>query len=146
MPADPPSPPESPTVSVKDNSTLAVSWTAPWSFPINHYTLRMINASSSELIGLWVTNHTELMVNKSWPSDCDLLVFTVEAFTDVGPSGPSEPTLTGFPTSESIVRDLFPRLKQKVHLVLAIIFIYPTASCSLLQMRPREITVCFCPL
>ena len=109
----PPSPPEPPSVSVKDESTLAVSWSAPWSFPIAHYTLRMINASSSELIGLWVTNSTELLVNKTQSFNCDLLLFTVEAFTEVGSTGPSEVTVAGFPTSEFIVIELLP-LKEKV--------------------------------
>ena len=103
MSTGPPSPPESPKVSVKDESTLAVSWTTPWPFPVSDYTLRMLNASTSELIGLWVTNNTEIMVNKTWSSECDQLVFTVEAFTDVGSTGPSQPTMAGFPASESVI-------------------------------------------
>ena len=98
--AGPPMPPASPGVVTSNLTTLVVSWTAPWSFPVKNYILRMTDASSSELVRTWVTNATQALVTKTWQSECKLVVFTVEAITDVGHSGASQPTMAGFPISK----------------------------------------------
>ena len=96
--AGPPSPPEPLNLSVLNSTTLLISWTAPWSFPIDNYTITTHNSDSANVQSFWTTPQTSFLVRKPQNSDCELFDFTVEANTGVGSSGPSQPSTAGFPT------------------------------------------------
>lgn len=103
----PPLPPPPPGVVMSNLVTLVVSWTAPWSLPVSSYILRMTDTSSLALLGLWITNCTQVLVDKTQQSECNLMDFTVEAMTDVGSTGASHPTIAGFPITKCTLQYLY---------------------------------------
>ena len=91
----PPGPPVAPSVTVTNLTALTLTWTAPWPFPVINYTVTMLNLTSNQ-ITQWTTCDEQLVL-RGGGGQCDELVFTVEAETDVGSTGPSTNTTSGFP-------------------------------------------------
>ena len=99
-------------------TTLTLTWTAPWPHPISNYTVTVTNTTSG-LVSLFTVDEEQFVlkegggggggsgadgqgggegvVGKGRGGQCDELVFTVEAETDVGSSGTSPITTGGFP-------------------------------------------------
>ena len=92
----PPGPPVAPSVTVTNLTALTLTWTAPWPFPVINYTVTMLNLTSNQ-ITQWTTCDEQLVLRGGGGGQCDELVFTVEAETDVGSTGPSTNTTSGFP-------------------------------------------------
>ena len=95
----PPGPPVAPSVTVTNLTALTLTWTAPWPFPVTNYTVTMLNLPSNQ-ITQWTTCD-EQFVLRGGGGQCDELVFTVEAETDVGSTGPSTNTTSGFPKGDN---------------------------------------------
>ena len=93
--AGPPGPPVAPSVTVTNLTALTLTWTAPWPHPVTNYTVTMLNLTSNQ-ITQWTTCDEQLVL-RGGGGQCDELVFTVEAETDVGSTGPSTNTTGGFP-------------------------------------------------
>ena len=91
----PPGPPGAPSVTVTNLTALTLTWTAPWPFPVTNYTVTMLNLTSNQ-ITQWTTCDEQLVL-RGGGGQCDELVLTVEAETDVGSTGPSTNITTGFP-------------------------------------------------
>ena len=91
----PPGPPVAPSVTVTNLTALTLTWTAPWPHPVTNYTVTMLNLTSNQ-ITQWTTCDEQLVL-RGGGGQCDELVFTVEAETDVGSTGPSTNTTGGFP-------------------------------------------------
>ena len=90
-----PDPPVAPSVTVTNLTALTLTWTAPWPHPVTNYTVTMLNLTSNQ-ITQWTTCDEQLVL-RGGGGQCDELVFTVEAETDVGSTGPSTNTTGGFP-------------------------------------------------
>ena len=85
-----------PLVSKLNTTALNVSWSSPWSYPVNSYTLTI---SSPDISPQYNTTNTYFLVSMETlhVSECSPIVLSVEANTDVGGSGNSDNTTTGFP-------------------------------------------------
>ena len=89
--------PEAPILTVTNLTTLTLTWTAPWPHPISNYTVTVTNTSSG-LVNQFIANEEQFVLRRGeGGGQCDELVFTVEAETDVGSSGFSPNTTGGFP-------------------------------------------------
>lgn len=75
-------------------TALTLTWTAPWSLPVNNYTITITNTSSG-LVSQFTVDKEQFVLRGG--GQCDELVFTVEAETDVGGNGTSPNTTGGFP-------------------------------------------------
>ena len=93
--ADPPGPLVAPSVTVTNQTALTLTWSAPWPHPVTNYTVTMLNLTSNQ-ITQWTTCDEQLVL-RGGGGQCDELVFTMEAETDVGSTGPSTNTTGGFP-------------------------------------------------
>ena len=93
----PPGPPVAPSVTVTNLTALTLTWTAPWPFPVINYTVTMLNLTSNQITQWTATEEQYVLTNEQESGQCDELVFTVEAETDVGSTGPSTNTTSGFP-------------------------------------------------
>ena len=93
----PPLPPNSPTVQPLNTTALNVSRSLPWPYSVNSYTLTISSPDISPQYN--TTNDTYFIVSMETVhvSECSLIVLSVEANTDVGGSGNSNNTTTGFP-------------------------------------------------
>ena len=98
--AGPPPPPKAPSLSALNSVTLNISWIAPWSLPVDNYTITMLNFDTADVQSHWTTPQTSFLVTKPHNSDCELFDFTVEASTGVGSTGRSQPGTAGFPSCE----------------------------------------------
>ena len=98
-------------MTLTNQSTITLTWTAPWLHPITNYTVAVTNTSSG-LVSLFTVDEEQFVLKGGvggsggggvrGGGQCDKLLFTVEAETDVGSSGTSPITTGGF-------------LKGKVH-------------------------------
>ena len=79
-------------------TALTLTWIAPWPHPISNYTVTMFNLTSGEATQWTVFEEGYIFTVDKEQGQCDELVFTVEAETDVGSSGISPNTTGGFPT------------------------------------------------
>ena len=93
----PPGPPVGPSVTVTNLTALTLTWTAPWPLPVINYTVTMLNLTSNQITQWTATEERYVLTNEQESGQCDELVFTVEAETDVGSTGPSTNTTSGFP-------------------------------------------------
>ena len=93
----PPGPPVAPSVTVTNLTALTLTWTAPWPFPVINYTVTMLNLTSNQITQWTATEERYVLTNEQESGQCDELVFTVEAETDVGSTGSSTNTTSGFP-------------------------------------------------
>ena len=93
----PPGPPAAPTVQPSNLTALTLTWTAPWPHPVTNYTVTMLNLTTNQITQWTVPEERYVLTNEQESSQCDELVFTVEAETDVGSTGPSTNTTGGFP-------------------------------------------------
>ena len=75
-------------------TTLTLTWSVPWPHPISNYTVTVTNTSSG-LVSQYTVNEEQFVLRGG--GQCDELVFTVEAETDVGSSGTSPNISGGFP-------------------------------------------------
>ena len=85
-------------MTVTNLTALTLTWTAPWPHPVTNYTVTMLNLTSNQ-ITQWTTTVPQeryVLTNEQGGGQCDELVFTVEAETDVGSTGPSTNTTGGF--------------------------------------------------
>ena len=96
--AGPPGPPGAPTLTVTNLTTLTLTWTAPWSLPVKNYTITITNTSSG-LVSQFIIDKEQFVLRRvgRGGGQCDELVFTVEAETEVGSNGTSPSTTGGFP-------------------------------------------------
>ena len=98
----PPGPPAVPTVQPSNLTALTLTWTAPWPFPVINYTVTMLNLTSNQITQWTATEERYVLTNEQERGQCDELVFTVEAETDVGSTGPSTNSSTsGFPKGKA---------------------------------------------
>ena len=93
----PPGPPVAPSVTVTNLTALTLTWTASWPHPVTNYTVTMLNLTSNQITQWTTTEKRYVLTNEQGGGQCDELVFTVEAETDVGSTGPSTNTTGGFP-------------------------------------------------
>ena len=94
-----PAAPGAPTLTVTNLTALTLTWTAPWSLPINNYTVTVSNTSSG-VANQFTIAENQFVLSRGGEvggGQCDELVFTVEAETNVGSSGTSPNTTGGFP-------------------------------------------------
>ena len=84
-------------MTVTNLTALTLTWTAPWPFPVTNYTVTMLNLTSNQITQWTTTEERYVLTNEQERGQCDELVFTVEAETDVGSTGPSTTTISGFP-------------------------------------------------
>ena len=89
--------PGAPILTVTNLTTLTLTWTAPWSHPISNYTVAVTNTSSGLVSQFTVDKEQFVLRRGGGGGQCDELVFTVEAETDVGSSGSSPNTTGGLP-------------------------------------------------
>ena len=84
-------------MSKLNTTALNVSWSSPWSYPVNSYTLTISSPDISTQYN--TTNDTYFIVSMETVhvSECSPIVLSVEANTDIGGSGNSNNTTTGFP-------------------------------------------------
>ena len=82
-------------MTVTNLTALTLTWTAPWPCPVINYTVTMLNLTSNQ-ITQWTTRDEQLVL-RGGGGQCDELVFTVEAETNVGSTGPSTNSTSGFP-------------------------------------------------
>ena len=92
----PPTSPDPPIVTIINLTTLKISWSPPWTHPVNNYTLFITNNNTGITMN-YTTVNTQYIV---YDSECNVLVFTVSANTDVGNSGLSGKTVKRFPKCE----------------------------------------------
>ena len=94
----PPAASGAPTLTVNNMTALTLTWTAPWSLPISNYTVTVSNTSSG-VVSQFTVAENQFVLRRGGEGgggQCDELVFTVEAETDVGSSGTSPNTTGGF--------------------------------------------------
>ena len=75
---------------------MEVSWSPPWPYPVNSYTVNITNTYNGVLIQRNEAN-TSLLISKEFNDSCYQLELSVLAITDVGPSLPSDIRIKGFP-------------------------------------------------
>ena len=95
----PPTSPDPPIVTIINLTTLKISWSPPWTHPVNNYTLFITNNNTGITMN-YTTVNTQYILYDEDNSECNVLEFTVSANTDVGNSGLSEKTVKGFPKCE----------------------------------------------
>ena len=93
-----PGPPGVPILTVTNQTTLTLTWTPPWPHPISDYTVTMLNLTSGQQ-SQWTTCDEYLVVQRGIEGrgQCNELVFTVVAETEIGSSENSSKTTGGFP-------------------------------------------------
>ena len=94
----PPTSPDPPIVTIINLTTLNISWSPPWTHPVNNYTLFITNNNTGITMNYRTVN-TQYILYDEDNSECNVLEFTVSANTDVGNSH-SEKTIKGFPKCE----------------------------------------------
>ena len=93
----PPESPSPPTVRPHNYSSLSISWTPPWSHPVNYYTLFINSSNNNETFSFTTTEiNFDLMKESHNFSTCEELYFSVAASTDVGLSERSNKSTYGF--------------------------------------------------
>ena len=95
----PPTSPDPPIVTIINLTTLNISWSPPWTHPVNNYTLFITNNYTGITMN-YTTLNTQYIIYDEDNSECNVLEFTVSANTDVENSGRSEKTIKGFPKCE----------------------------------------------
>ncbi|XP_019854755.1 PREDICTED: uncharacterized protein LOC109583753 [Amphimedon queenslandica] len=97
---DQPSPPKSVMVGSMSSNSLIITWSRPWFYPINIYTVLI---SWSEGVTNEVnTSDTSIVVSRNDSEsigECVLVNITVTAITDIGAGLPSITLQSGFPIS-----------------------------------------------
>ena len=95
----PPTSPDPPIVTIINLTALNISWSPPWTHPVNNYTLFITNNNTGITMNYTTVNTQYILYNED-NSECNVLEFTVSANTDVGNSGLSEKTVKRFPKCE----------------------------------------------
>ena len=83
-----------PLVEVLNSSAANISWTPPWIYPIDNYTLIVTDSMTNITL---CTNASDIVIIKNSTDDCTLMYVKVVANTDVGPSEISDSQAFGFP-------------------------------------------------
>ena len=86
-------------VTVFNLTTLNISWSSPWTHPVNNYTLFITNNNTGITMN-YTTVNTQYILHNEDNNECNVLEFTVSANTDVE-NGLSEKTVKGFSKSKS---------------------------------------------
>ena len=93
--------PPSPNLKVLSSSQLELQWEIPYShesYPVQRYDIQIFNASSGHKFDNSVTQNKYVYnsVDGNTATQCDLLIFTITAVSELGKSAPAEVS-GGFP-------------------------------------------------
>ena len=87
-----------PLVEVLNSSATNISWTPPWAYPVNNYTLTITDSMTNMTLFTNSTSDINIVIIKNNIDDCTMLYVKVAANTDVGPSEISDHSqVFGFP-------------------------------------------------
>ena len=95
----PPAAPALPTVVPINYTSIVISWTPPWMYPINNYTVAYTTAASTGHIDV-SGDTTSTILHKDSVDECEEIAIRVRASTDVGTTEYSNATIGRFPSSK----------------------------------------------